>query len=146
MERTEGTVKRTVIGILIMAIGLVMCITAATLFAVSAQGETGESMGSPQSSVIVKTNEDNRVYTGEYYMDGDTSADKIIISDKSVTLSDGRVIDYTFSVWKNMTQTNEATGQITYYDYCFLKTSDENMRYFPSEKEIEVDGRVYKMC
>lgn len=142
MERTEETVKRVITGVMIMVIGLVMCITAATLFAVSAQGETVDS---PQSS-IMKTNEDNRVYTGEYYMDGDTSSDKIIISDKNVILSDGTVIDYTFSVWKNMTQTNEATGQITYYDYCFLKTTDENMRYFPSEKEIEVYGRVYKMC
>lgn len=143
MERDAGIVKRTVIGIMVMAIGLVMCITAATLFAVSVQGE---SVDSPQSSVIMKTNEDNRVYTGEYFMDGDKSADKIVISDKNVTLSDGTVIDYTFSVWKNMTQTNEATGQITYYDYCFLKTTDENMRYFPSEKEIEVYGRVYKLC
>lgn len=146
MEGTKGTVKRTVIGIIIMTVGMLMCITAATLFAVSAQGEPGASADSPQSSVIVKTNEDNKVYTGEYYMDGDKSAEKIIISDKNVTLSDGTVIDYTFSVWKNMTQTNEVTGQITYYDYCFLKTADENMRYFPSEKEVEVCGRVYKMC
>ncbi len=142
----EGTVKRTVVGVLIMAIGLAMCITAATLFAVSAQGASEESVSGSQSSIIMKTNADNKVYTGEYYMDGDKNADKITISDKNVTLPDGKVIDYTFSVWKNMTQTNEATGQITYYDYCFLKTSQENMRYFPTEKEIEIDGRVYKLC
>lgn len=142
----EGIAKRTVIGILIMAIGLAMCITAATLFAVSAQGASEESMSGPQSSIIMKTNAENKVYTGEYYMDGDKNADKIIISDKKVTLSDGTAVDYTFSVWKNMTQTNEATGQITYYDYCFLKTSVENMRYFPTEKEVEIGGRVYKLC
>lgn len=138
--------KRTAIGILIMAIGMVMCITAATLFAVSAQDKPVNGIDSPDSSVVKKTSADNKVFTGDYYMNGDKESLKITISDKNITLYDGTVIDYTFSVWKDMTQTNEATGQITYYDYCFLKTSDENMRYFPSEKEIEVDGRVYKLC
>ncbi len=137
--------KRTILGIFIMAIGISMCIAATTLFAVSAQDNNEKHNPSESGTLTIKENTENKVYTGDYYMDGDNTMPKITISEKTITFSDGTVTDYKFSVWKDIPQTNEATGRITYYDYCFLKTSNESMRYFPSEKEIEVEGRVYKL-
>lgn len=132
--------KRNIFGVMLMIIGAVMCITATTLFAVSAQDSSGNTVTNDNSQ------QENKVYTGEYYLDGDSSATKITISDNDIILPDGTVMRYTLSVWKDMPITNEKTGQITYYDYCFLKTSTEKLRYFPAEKEVEIEGRVYKMC
>ncbi len=132
--------KRNIFGVMLMIIGAVMCITATTLFAVSAQDSPGNAVTNDNSQ------QENKVYTGEYYLDGDSSATKITISDNDIILPDGTVMRYTLSVWKDMPITNEETGQITYYDYCFLKTSTEKLRYFPAEKEVEIEGRVYKMC
>ena len=46
---------------------------------------------------------------------------------------------------KNMPDTNEETGEITYSDYCFLKTPNKNFRYYPGVREIDIDGMIYAL-
>ena len=130
--------KRTVFGIFIMAVGMALLITGTTLFTVSAQG--GEEPQAPEA-----VQQENCVYVGEYYKNGDITSDKVIVSDTDITLADGTVLEYTFSVWKDMPETDEGSGKITYRDYCFLKLADEKLSYDPLEKEVTVDGNTYKM-
>lgn len=134
--------KRTVLGVLLMIIGTTMFVTATTLFAVSAQEpDAAEST----SAAIEERVHDNTVYTGEYYLDGDTSKESITVSDTALTFADGTVKDYTLSVWKDMPVTDEQSGKITYVDYCFLKMGKEKISYDPAAKEIVFGNMVYRL-
>lgn len=134
--------KRTVLGVLMMIIGTTMFVTATTLFAVSAQeNDIAEST----SAAIVERVHDNTVYTGEYYLDGDTSKECITVSDSTLTFTDGSVKDYTLSVWKDMPVTDEQSGKITYVDYCFLKIGKDKISYDPADKEIEIGSLTYRL-
>ncbi|MCM1060655.1 MAG: hypothetical protein NC452_10205 [Eubacterium sp.] len=136
--------KRTVFGFMLMVFGAVMFIASVTLFAVSAHGN-----GELASEISVPTQQsepvENKVYTGEYYLNGDSEKDSISVSDSSLTFADGTVADYTLSVWKNMPETDEKSGHITYVDYCFLKTSGDKLSYDPAAKEILLGDAVYKL-
>lgn len=134
--------KRTVLGVLLMIIGTTMFVTATTLFAVSAQeSDAAEST----SAAIEERVHDNTVYTGQYYLDGDTSKESITVSDTDLTFADGTVKDYTLSVWKDMPVTDEQSGKITYVDYCFLKMGKDKISYDPAEKEIVFGNMVYRL-
>lgn len=130
--------KRTVFGIFIMAVGMALLITGTTLFTVSAQ--SGEAPQVPEAA-----KQENCVYVGEYYKNGDITLDKVFISDSDITLADGRVLEYMFSVWKDMPETDEESGKITYRDYCFLKLEEGRLSYDPLAKEVTIDGTVYSL-
>lgn len=133
--------KRTVLGVAVIILGIVMCITGITLCAVSAQG--GDASVNDDIKAIVNIQE-NKVYSGTYTAlcgNGKT----ITITDSEIIFSDGSEESYRLSVWKNMPDTNEKTGEITYSDYCFLKTSHKNFRYYPDTREIDVDGMFYAL-
>ena len=132
--------KRTVFGIFLMAIGMAMLITGTTLFSVSAQsGEPQEPDG--------MTEQDNRVYAGEYYKNGDKKLDKVTVSDSEITFADGTKAEYILNVWKDIPETDEESGKITYKDYCFLKLvlGSEKLSYDPLEKEVVIEGITYRM-
>lgn len=132
--------KRTILGIAIMFLGALMCIAGTTLFSLSAR----ESMQgySDKSEKPVAVPQENKVYCGTYSYG---NSDNITITDSSIIFPDGTKEDYRLSVWKNMPDTDEKTGEITYSDYCFLKTSENSFRYYPLTKEIDIDGRLYKI-
>ena len=121
-----------------MAIGMAMLITGTTLFTVSAQSGGAEE-------VYEAIKQENRVYAGEYYKDGDGTQDMVTISDDEIIFADGTVAGYTLTVWKNIPETDEESGRITYRDYCFLKSGDEKLSYDPLTKEVIIDGVVYRM-
>ncbi len=133
--------KKTVLGIAVMILGIAMCITGITLCAVSAQGNTASVDDDIRAIVNVQ---ENKVYSGTYVACGSTG-EKITITDSEIIFSDGSEENYRLSVWKNMPDTNEETGKITYSDYCFLKTSHDNFRYYPNTKEIDIDGTLYAL-
>ena len=128
--------KRTVFGVFLMAVGMTLLIIGTTFFTVSAQsgGETFEVVA-----------QENRVYTGEYYRGGDSTQDKVTISDSEITFADGTVAEYILNVWKDMPETDEESGKITYKDYCFLKLGAEKLSYDPLEKEVVIEGVAYRM-
>lgn len=132
--------KRTVLGIAVMILGMAMCITGIALCAVSAQG--GEKSVNDDLKAMVNIQE-NKIYSGTYT--AVNGGEKIVITDNEILFADGSEKSYRLSVWKNMPDTNEETGKITYSDYCFLKTSDQNFRYYPDKKEIVVDGMFYAL-
>lgn len=107
-----------------------------TLFAVSAQEEKQPSAAE---------NTISRVYEGEYYKDGDVTAEKIVLTDDELILSDGTAAEYVLNIWKNMPETDEGSGRITYKDYCFLKLQNKKLSYDPALKAVIIDGEVYKM-
>lgn len=127
-----------------MIFGAVIFVAAATLFAVSAQS-SDEYVS--DTSVVGEAEEkpESKVYTGEYYLNGDKEKDCVSVSDSLITFSDGTVKDYTLSVWKNMPETDEESGYINYVDYCFLKIDGDKFSYDPAAKEIFFDGAVYRM-
>ena len=130
--------KRTVFGIFLMTVGMALLITGTTLFSVSAQsGEPQEPDGMIE--------QDNRVYVGEYYKNGDKKLDKVTVSDSEITFSDGTTAEYTLNVWKDMPETDEESGKITYKDYCFLKLGDGKLSYDPLAKEVVIEGIAYRM-
>ncbi|MCH5199811.1 MAG: hypothetical protein J1F60_02535 [Oscillospiraceae bacterium] len=131
--------KRTVFGAFIIAIGMAMLITGTALFTVSAQngGDTDAEYGD--------TEQENRVYLGEYYKNGDKKLDKVTVSDSEITFADGTTAKYTLNVWKDMPETDEESGKITYKDYCFLKLGKEKLSYDPLEREVTIDGITYRM-
>lgn len=133
--------KRTILGIAVMILGAVMCIIGTTLCAVSAQ--TGDSAVDDDIKAIVNVQE-NKVYSGTY-VSLKSGGEQITITDSAIIFSDGSEEDYRLSVWKNMPDTNEETGKITYSDYCFLKTSNDNFRYYPNTKEIDINGTIYSL-
>lgn len=135
--------KRTIFGVMLMLFGAVMFVAATTLFAVSAQ--SSDEYFSGTAAVAEAEKAESKVYTGEYYLNGDTEKDCISLSDSSITFSDGTVRDYTLSVWKNMPETDEKSGRINYVDYCFLKIGSDKISYDPAAKEILFDGAVYAM-
>lgn len=133
--------KRTVMGISVIILGLILCITGISLCAVSeknSQNELNEELRS-----MVKT-QDNKVYSGTYLPYG-KNGEAITLTDSEIIFSDGTKENYRLSVWENMPDTNEETGKITYSDYCFLKTSNKNFRYYPTTKEIYIDGTIYAL-
>ena len=130
--------KRTVFGVFLMAVGMALLITGTTLFTVSAQGG-----GTDNEYEAVE--QENRVYPGDYYQNGDVTLDKVSISDSLITFADGTEAEYTLSVWKDMPETDEDSGRITYKDYCFLKLDGEKLSYEPGSKELVIDGVTYKM-
>ena len=130
--------KRTVFGIFLMAVGMALLITGTTLFTVSAQG--GEVEEAPEAS-----KQENCVYVGEYYKNGDKTQDKVTISDSEITFADGTAARYILNVWKDMPETDEGSGRITYKDYCFLKLGDGRLSYDPAEKEVVIEGIAYRM-
>ncbi len=132
--------KRTILGIAVMILGAVMCIIGTTLCAVSAQGSDSDADKDIKAIVNVQ---ENKVYSGIYV--SLKNGEKITINDSAIIFSDGSKEDYRLSVWKNMPDTNEETGKITYSDYCFLKTSRDNFRYYPNTKEIDINGTVYSL-
>lgn len=131
--------KRTVFGAFIIAMGMAMLITGTALFTVSAQngGDTDAEYGD--------TEQENRVYLGEYYKNGDKKLDKVTVSDSEITFADGTTAKYTLNVWKDMPETDEESGKITYKDYCFLKLGKEKLSYDPLEREVTIDGITYRM-
>lgn len=131
--------KRTVLGIFIMALGMALLITGTTLFSVSAQG------GGDTDEAYESIEQDNCVYLGEYYKNGDKKLDKVTVSDDEITFSDGTTAEYTLNVWKDMPETDEESGKITYKDYCFLKLGKERLSYDPMEREVVIDGTTYRM-
>lgn len=136
--------KSTIFGVMLMVLGAVMFIAASTLFAVSAHSNddyVSDTAALTQSREPVE----NKVYTGEYYLNGDEEKESISVSDSSLTFADGTVQDYTLSVWKNMPETDEQSGHITYVDYCFLKIGGEKISYDPAEKEIVLGDMVYRL-
>ncbi|MBD5080687.1 MAG: hypothetical protein HDT44_02860 [Ruminococcaceae bacterium] len=133
--------KRTILGIAVMILGAVMCITGTTLCAVSAQ--TNDNSVEDDLKAIVNVQE-NKVYSG-IYVSLNNGGEQVTITDDVIIFSDGSEEDYRLSVWKNMPDTNEETGKITYSDYCFLKTSRNNFRYYPNTKEIDINGIVYSL-
>ena len=130
--------KRTIFGVFLMAVGMTLLIIGTTLFTVSAKSG-GEDIA------FETVEQENRVYVGEYYRGGDSGLDKVTISDSEITFTDGTVAKYILNVWKNMPETDEESGKITYKDYCFLKLGADKLSYDPSEKEVVIDGIVYKM-
>ena len=130
--------KRTVFGIFIMAVGMALLITGTTLFTVSARD--GEEPQAPEA-----VEQENCVYVGEYYKNGDITSDKVTVSDTDITFADGTVLEYSFSVWKDMPETDEGSGKITYRDYCFLKLTDGRLSYDPLAKEVTIDNTVYSL-
>ncbi|MDE6725459.1 MAG: hypothetical protein K2J79_07630 [Ruminiclostridium sp.] len=133
--------KRTILGIAVMILGAVMCIIGTTLCAVSAQGS--DTKAEEDIKAIVNVQE-NKVYSG-IYVSLKNGGEQITITDDAIIFSDGSEEDYRLSVWKNMPDTNEETGKITYSDYCFLKTSRDNFRYYPNTKEIDINGTVFSL-
>ena len=132
--------KRTVLGVAVMILGIVMCITGIALCAVSAQG--GASVNADIKAMV--NIQENKVYSGTYTaLCG--NGEKITITDSEIIFSDGSEESYRLSVWKNMPDTNEETGEITYSDYCFLKTPNKNFRYYPGVREIDIDGMIYAL-
>ena len=132
--------KRTVFGVFLMAVGMALLITGTTLFTVSARSGTDEEYKEYEA-----TKQENCVYAGEYYKDGDITQDKVTISDSEIILADGTAAEYTLSVWKNMPETDEGSGRITYKDYCFLKLAEGKLSYDPLEKEVVIEGITYRM-
>ena len=130
--------KRTVFGIFLMAVGMALLITGTTLFTVSAQ--SGGEEKAPEA-----VQQENRVYVGEYYKNGDGTLDKVTISDSEIIFGDGTAAGYFLNVWKNMPETDEESGRITYKDYCFLKLGEDKLSYDPLAKEVIIDGVVYRM-
>lgn len=135
--------KRTVFGIMLMVFGALMFVTATTLFAVSAQGND-EYVST--SAVTEAPKPENKVYEGNYYLDGDTEKDFIALTESEIVFSDGTSEKYLFTVWKDMPETDEASGYINYVDYCFLKIGKEKLSYDPAAKEIIFDNAVYRMA
>lgn len=131
--------KRTVFGIFLMAVGMAMLILGTTLFSVSAQG------GDEAEEAFEATEQENRVYLGEYYKNGDKKLDKVTVSDGEITFADGTTAEYTLNVWKDIPETDEESGKITYKDYCFLKLGKEKLSYDPLEREVVIDGTTYRM-
>ena len=131
--------KRTVFGVFLMAIGMALLVAGTALFTVSAQGgqDTEEAFGTLE--------QENRVYAGEYYKNGDSALEKVIISDEDIAFADGTVAEYVLNVWKNIPETDEDSGKITYRDYCFLKLGKEKLSYDPIAKEVIIDGIAYIM-
>ena len=131
--------KRTVFGVLLMAIGTALLIVGTTLFTVSAK-----DVKDAEQAFETKQQE-NQVYAGEYYQNGDSTKSKVVISDGSIILTDGTVAEYILSVWKNMPETDEESGRITYKDYCFLKLDSGKLSYDPMSREVVIDGVAYRM-
>lgn len=135
--------KRTVFGVFLMAVGMALLITGTTLFTVSAQSGNNEEYEEYKEYEPIR--QENCVYVGEYYKDGDITLDKVTISDSEIILADGTAAEYTLSVWKNMPETDERSGRITYKDYCFLKLAEGKLSYDPLEKEVVIEGIAYRM-
>ena len=131
--------KRTVFGVFLMAAGMALLITGTTLFTVSAQG------GGDADEAYERIEQENRVYVGEYYKNGDKRLDKVTVSDSEITFADGTTAEYTLNVWKDIPETDEESGKITYKDYCFLKLGKEKLSYDPLEREVTIDGVTYRM-
>ncbi len=135
--------KRTVFGAMLMVFGALMLVTATTLFAVSAQGNDEYAASSAAVTETAKT--ESKVYAGNYYLNGDTEKDLITLTENEIIFSDGTAEKYAFTVWKDMPETDEASGYINYVDYCFLKIGNEKISYDPAAKEIIFDNVVYGM-
>ena len=135
--------KRTVFGAMLMVFGALMFVTATTLFAVSAQGNDEYAASSAAVTETAKT--ESKVYAGNYYLNGDTEKDLITLTENEIIFSDGTAEKYAFTVWKDMPETDEASGYINYVDYCFLKIGNEKISYDPAAKEIIFDNVVYGM-
>ena len=130
--------KRTIFGVFLMAVGMTLLIVGTTLFTVSAQSG-GEDMA------FETIEQENRVYAGEYYRNGDGALDKVTISDSEIIFTDGTAAEYILSVWKDMPETDEESGRITYKDYCFLKLGADKLSYDPLEREVIIEGVAYRM-
>ena len=130
--------KRTIFGVFLMAVGMTLLIVGTTLFTVSARSG-GEDIA------FETVEQENRVYVGEYYRGGDSGLDKVTISESEITFTDGTVAEYILNVWKNIPETDEASGKITYKDYCFLKLGADKLSYDPLEREVIIEGIAYKM-
>ena len=130
--------KRTIFGVFLMSVGMALLIIGTTLFTVSAQSSSAD-----EAFEAIK--QENRVYVGEYYRGGDSTQDKVTISDSDITFTDGTVAEYILSVWKNIPETDEESGKITYKDYCFLKLGADKLSYDPLEREVIIEGIAYKM-
>ena len=130
--------KRTVFGVFLMVIGMALLITGTTLFSVSARsgGEEPYEEAAKQES---------RVYIGDYYQNGDETLDKVTVSQNEIILPDGTSVPYILSVWRDIPETEEGSGRITYKDYCFLKSGEEKLSYDPAEREVVIEGISYKM-
>ena len=126
-----------------MVFGALMFVTATTLFAVSAQGNDEYAASSAVVTETAKT--ESKVYAGNYYLNGDTEKDLITLTENEIIFSDGTAEKYAFTVWKDMPETDEASGYINYVDYCFLKIGNEKISYDPAAKEIIFDNVVYGM-
>ncbi len=135
--------KRTVFGAMLMVFGALMFVAATTLFAVSAQGNDEYAASSAAVTETAKT--ESKVYAGNYYLNGDTEKDLITLTENEIIFSDGTSEKYAFTVWKDMPETDEASGYINYVDYCFLKIGNEKISYDPAAKEIIFDNVVYGM-
>ena len=135
--------KRTVFGAMLMVFGALMFVTATTLFAVSAQGNDEYAASSAVVTETAKT--ESKVQAGNYYLNGDTEKDLITLTENEIIFSDGTAEKYAFTVWKDMPETDEASGYINYVDYCFLKIGNEKISYDPAAKEIIFDNVVYGM-
>ena len=136
--------KRTVFGVMLMVFGALMFVAATTLFAVSAQGNDEYVSSSAAVTEAAKT--ESKVYTGNYDLNGDTEKDLITLTENEIVYSDGTAEKYAFIVWKDMPETDEASGYINYVDYCFLKIGNEKISYDPAAKEIIFDNAVYGMA
>lgn len=140
IQKGEAAMKRIAVGISVIILGVVLCITGISLCAVSERNSRAELDRELRS---IAESQNNRIYSGTYIPCGE-NGEAITLTDDQIIFSDGSKENYRLSVWENMPDTNEKTGKITYSDYCFLKTSNKNFRYYPNTKEIYIDGIFYK--
>lgn len=136
--------KKKIFGIVTSIIAVALVTGGTVLFAVSAQNERKNEL------IITEVTEEaddveEKIYSGNYYKNGDVDAEKIILSENEIVYSDGTKEECFLSVWKDMPETDEQSGEITYKNYCFVRVGKEKYSYDPALGELLVDGNVYKL-
>ena len=124
--------KRKILGIFVMTIGLVMVATGTALMSAAASNSN-----QPVAQQTART----PVITGTYYSD-DGACIKVL-DQELLQMSGSEIQTYELNIWKDIPETDEATGNIHLKNYYYLQLEQSRIKFIPERQALELNGQVY---
>ena len=128
----SGIMKRKILGTFIMIIGLAMIATSTALIsAASSNGSQPVAEQSARTPVII----------GTYYSEDGASIK--VLDDVLLQMSGSEIQSYELNIWKDIPETDEATGKITLKNHYYLQLEQSRIKFIPEKQALELNGQIY---
>ena len=124
--------KRKIFGTLIMVIGLAMIATSTALMSAAS---------SVDSRAVAEQAVRTPVITGTYYSENGASIK--VLDEELLQMSGSEIQTYQLNIWKNIPETDEATGKITLKNHYYLQLEQSRIKFIPEKQALELNGQLY---